>query len=152
MNGAVWSVRWSNPYTSPPDNRPQVLVQVYRPEGHPEVRGLKLPAEIRRTLEEIGLGSGYGLHWRPISAPPRPKSPQKLAMIRRQRLERRIRKKYPLFADQFIRDELAKKPDYYAGITDPDLAAARAEVIEDEEREIAELIAAYKDEVKNGMA
>lgn len=73
-------------------------------------------------------------------------------MIRRQRLERRIRKKYPLFADQFIRDELAKKPDYYAGITDPDLKAARSERIESEEREIAELIAAYKDEVKNGMA
>lgn len=146
MIGAVWSVRWSNPYTAPPDNRPRVLVQVYRPEGHPEVRGPKPPAEIQRTLDEIGFGSGYSLHWRPISTPPEPKTPQKLAKIRRQRLERRIQKKYPLFADQFIQEELERKPDYYAGITDSDLAAARAEVTEIEEREIAELIASYENE------
>ena len=36
--------------------------------------------------------------------------------IRRKRLVRRITRKYPLFADQFIRDALLLKPEYY-GLT-----------------------------------
>lgn len=152
MIGAVWSVRWTNPYTQPPDNRPRVLIEVYRPEGHPEVRGLKPPAAIQQALDQVGLGSGYSLHWQPISAPPVIKPPDKLAVIRRKRLERRIRKKYPLFADEFIAQELARRSAYYDGITDPRLAAARDEVIAKEAEKLAELIQAYENEVADELA
>ncbi len=149
MIGAIWAVKWTNPYTEPPDKKPRVLIQVYRPEGHPEVRGSSPPAEIQRVLDEIGLGNGYGLFWRPVSSPPKQVPPEKLAKIRRRRTERRIQEKYPLFADQFVNEELMKKPDYYAGITDKHLEDARIEVIKSEEREIAELIAAYESQTSS---
>jgi len=147
MIGAIWSVRWNNPYTDPPDGWPRVLIEVFRPEGHFEVRAHP-PAAIRQIMDEIGPGNGYGLHWQPISEPPKTTSPEKLAKIRRQRLERRVHKKYPLLADQIIAEEMLKKAEYYAGITDPNLMTARAEVIENEKRKIAQLIAAYKNEIK----
>ena len=43
-----------------------------------------------------------------------------LARVRCKRLERRVRAKTPLFANEFTADELARKPDYYNGITEPD--------------------------------
>ncbi len=36
--------------------------------------------------------------------------------IRRQRLERRIARRYPMFAEQIVREELARKPAYF-GLT-----------------------------------
>ena len=57
-------------------------------------------------------------------------SQERLANVRRKRLERRARQKYPLLADQIISEELARNPDYYNGITDPKLQAARDQMME----------------------
>jgi len=152
MIGAIWSVRWNNPYTDPPGGRPRVLIEVYRPEGHPEARGIKPPAAVQRVLDEHGPGGGYGLHWQPVTLPPKKIPAEKLAIIRRKRLKRRILRKYPLFAEKFIAEELARKPDYYNGITDPSLEAARDLVASAEEARVAELIRAYEQEAIDGMA
>ncbi len=152
MIGAVWSVRWNNPYTSPPDGRPRVLIEVFRPEGHPEVRGFHPPAAVQQVLKQVGLGSGYGLHWQAITKPPKEINREKLAIIRRKRLERRVWKRYPLFAEKLIEEELALKPEYYAGITDARLANARKAVLSKEAARLAELIAAYEREAADGLA
>jgi hypothetical protein len=47
--------------------------------------------------------------------------PESLARVRRKRLTRRVTAKVPMFADHFIDAELARKPDYYDGITDPNI-------------------------------
>lgn len=133
--GAVWSVAWSNPYTSPPNGKHRVLVEMFLPVDHPQCRVGGPPAEVQEVLDQIGIGKGYGLCWRAVEETPRQLSPEVLANVRRKRVERRIRNKYPLFADQFIEEELLRKPDYYAGITDPEIQRMKDEEIN---REIEE--------------
>jgi len=53
-------------------------------------------------------------------------SQESLASVRQKRLSRRIERQAPLLAEQLIADELAAKPDYYAGQTDPAIAAVSA--------------------------
>ena len=38
-----------------------------------------------------------------------------MASIRKNALRKRLDKQYPLFAEQMYAEELAKRPDYYAG-------------------------------------
>ncbi len=120
----IWSLQWGNPCRKPPDGKPQCLGQkVVRydgPWGHtcpPELTGLSQ------------LGDGYSLNVRFVSKPPRMLSPQALASIRLKRLRRRAEAKYPLFAEQIIAAEIARKPDYYAGVTRPDLYAQHLAII-----------------------
>jgi len=44
-------------------------------------------------------------------------------------LERRVNKKFPLFAEQFVSEEIARKPDYYDGITDAEIQKRHDDVI-----------------------
>jgi hypothetical protein len=71
------------------------------------------------TMEALGTvarpGSGWALCIR-IDEDARPKrrlSLQAKGSIRRKSLERRVRKKAPLFADLIIADELAAHPTYF---------------------------------------
>lgn len=43
-----------------------------------------------------------------------------------------MRRKYPLIADQMIQEELRKNPDYYNGITIPELQRQKDEAIRKE--------------------
>jgi len=125
----IWSIRWGHPNRTPPDGKPKCLGQkVVRydgPWGHtcpPELEGLKQ------------LGDGYSLTVTFVSKPPRMLPEQALASVRLKRLRRRVEAKCPLFAEQIIADEIASNPDYYAGVTRPDLLAQHQAIV-DAERE-----------------
>ncbi|GGR13299.1 hypothetical protein GCM10008957_27820 [Deinococcus ruber] len=69
-----------------------------------------------RYLQLGGPGCGWVVSWQACLPPPRRLSPEALARVRRGHLERRVRRQLgPLFADEVIAAELAKKPGYYAG-------------------------------------
>jgi hypothetical protein len=76
----------------------------------------EIPLEIQQLLENVARpGSGWGLTVG-IDEDARPKrrlSRQAKASIRRKSLERRVRKKAPLFADRIIADEIAANPNYF---------------------------------------
>lgn len=111
--GFVWRIAWWSPYTQPPEGMPRVLVEMYVPCRDPH-EGARCPAEIAAYPKP----RGYALECGSIDQIGERSSPEKLARIRRQRLVRRVQRKYPLFVDEFIGQALAAKPDYYAGADD----------------------------------
>lgn len=85
-------------------------------------------------------GDGYGIALRAIEAPIKERPPEVKASIRRKALQRRMNKKYPLFASQFITDTIAARPGYYLeGTSEGD--AMRREVLDAEAAEHARLTA-----------
>lgn len=107
-----FAIRWSNPYTNPPEGMPRELIAITRVQESTR----DIPQEILQTLETVALpGSGWGLNIG-IDEDARPKrrlSMQAKGSIRRKSLERRVRKKAPLFADRIIAEELAANPSYF---------------------------------------
>ncbi|WP_245274509.1 theronine dehydrogenase [Mesorhizobium sp. L2C066B000] len=66
-------------------------------------------------------GGGYSIGWELVTQQPiRRWSPEAKAKARRRNMRKRLEKKVPLFADMFEQDELARRPDYFAG-ADPRL-------------------------------
>lgn len=132
--GFLYRVEWSNPYTSPPNEAPRVKVEYFetiqqRKErmaggGHPVPDGLSSCHK---------LGDGYCISIQAVCKPSVQLSEEKLAAIRLKRLERRVRGKYPLFADEFIAQEMARKHAYYTGETRSDLQAAHTQAIQKEQ-------------------
>lgn len=127
--GFLHRIEWGNPYTEPPDGAPRVLAEIFTdystsPPG----------------LPECTPGGGYCHTVRRLDPPSgRALNQQQLAHVRRARLERRIQQRAPLFAEELVASEMERKPAYYAGITDPDIAANA----EARKREYAELFAHY---------
>jgi hypothetical protein len=129
MTDVIWeyTVQWGNPYTEPPDGLPRVLarVQVSAPHGAgaPDV-----PDEIGRVWSEANaafvasLPSGtpatwpWGIYVSVIDPAQRQASDEARFRRRRQNLIRRIRRRYPMFAEQMIREALERNPAYY-GLT-----------------------------------
>lgn len=108
---AILSIKWGNPYTEPPDRMSRILWAVCVPWPWP------FEKENFFKLYPNEWPDGYFMSWQPgdIKKPKR-WSPDAVAKNRRKRMEERIRRKDPLFADQFIKAQLSKKPEYY----DPD--------------------------------
>lgn len=120
---------WYNPYTSPPQPWPRVVAEWV---GERYVPG---PLD-----DVIPPGCGWSMYISHITlCTIKQLPPSKLAAVREKRLRRRIEKKYPLFAEEIIREETEKKRDYYAGKTDPAIQAARDRVTAWEEAEFARL-------------
>lgn len=104
----TWSIRWSNPYTKPPDGRPEVLLSVTRAAAS----GVDTPREIS---ESYSIGTGYAIFCC-LAEPPAPKrrlSPATKQKLRRARLRRRLEKRAPLYAAELYAEELRAHPDYY---------------------------------------
>ena len=129
--GFLHRLEWSNPYTNPPDGV-RVVKEIFIPIDDESCR--QMPREIEEMLV---IGSGYCHTIRAITPFPRERSREALASLRQKRLRRRVEEKYPLYADQFIEEELRKKADYYDGLKDERLVRARKEIRE-EERELRE--------------
>ncbi len=110
--GHVWQVQWGNPQTTPPAGMPRVLAEVFVPAPHG--MGARRPAEI----DSVPRPAGYTVYVGALMPPLVPLSPERLARLRRQRLEARVRGRTPMFADELIERALAAKPDYYAGTGD----------------------------------
>ena len=108
----IYSVRWSNPYTSPPDGRPRTLLKVETDQTQPPQTVLD------RIDEEGGPGCGWALYCEVTLSEPDPKrkwSKERKAETRRSNLRRRIQKKHPLFFFEIYLQELAARPAYFAG-------------------------------------
>lgn len=104
---ARWSLAWANPYTQPPDGGPRVVRAILVP------RGERYPPEF---LEGYPPGCGYGVRWELVTQRPIVRwSPEAKARTRRRNLRARLERKVPLFADMFEQQELARRPDYFAG-------------------------------------
>ena len=102
--GFIWKIEWSNPYTTP--TRKRVLAELFVPG----------PATRRPViLDTVPAVPGYTCTCAPILYYPEPFTEQRRAKMRKGNLTRRIGKKYPMFAEQFIEEELTAEPDYYAG-------------------------------------
>lgn len=70
-------------------------------------------------------------------------TPEAKASLRRKRLERRMKQRYPLFAEQFAGEKVAARPGYYLdGVADGDAEKAR---ILDAERDFYEHMLANVD-------
>jgi hypothetical protein len=117
-------VEWANPFTDPPDGQPRVVartrVAVPRDAGAPET-----PSDILRAWETANRTFVERL------APgERPRWPYSIAVsrveltVRRQSdrakygrrlayLVRRMRRRYPMVAEEMIRAALEQKPEYY---------------------------------------
>jgi hypothetical protein len=108
----LFTIRWGNPYTNPPEGMPRELIAITRMQESTR----DIPAEIAELLKTIARpGSGWALSVG-IDEDARPKRRLSLkakASIRRKSLERRVRKAAPLFADRIVADELAANPKYF---------------------------------------
>ena len=122
--GAVWKVIWSNPYTEPPPGEERVRAEKFVPYNSEFYN--RCPPEI----EEKKVLGKWCVTWSAVMAPPRQLSEDTLKSVRRKRLKRRVESKYPLFADQFIQEEMEKKAEFYDGKTDEKIQAAKDNVLE----------------------
>ncbi|PTV93557.1 hypothetical protein C8J27_1143 [Rhodobacter aestuarii] len=110
-----WHCRlfWGNPYTSPPHNMPRIALSVLCDLPYP------IPDEIVRMSApgtKYAPGTGWTIGWECIEQRPvRRWSTEAKGRVRHQNLRRRIEKRFPLFAEMFIADELARRPQYFRG-------------------------------------
>lgn len=116
MTGYWHKIEWGSPYSEPPAGAPRVLAETYTDT----VTG-------RKSLPATTLGGGYSVVTTFMREPVKRQGQETLARVRRKRLERRTLARAPLFAEQLIQAEIARKADYYAGITDERIEAMRDE-------------------------
>ncbi len=108
----LFTIKWSNPYTNPPEGMSRELIAITRMQESTR----DIPPEIKQLLETVVLpGSGWSLC---VGIDEDARRRRRLSMkakgsIRRKTLERRVRKAAPLFADRIIADELAANPNYF---------------------------------------
>lgn len=136
--GFLHRLEWYSPYTNPPDGEERVLAEVFMAANEEGCR--QCPREIEDLYLELRRrkngSTGYSHTIRALSAPVKSRDPEFLARIRVNRMEKRMRERFPLFAEEYIREELRKNGAYYEGITDPAIEEAR----EAAELEHAELL------------
>ena len=103
------SLAWRRgPGSEPPDGMPRVLLAVLCDSPHP------VPPEIDALWREMGPGSGWSVGWQMMEQRPIKRwSREAKAKVRQSNLRRRMEKKFPLLAEQFIAAELSARPDYY---------------------------------------
>ncbi|SOC19571.1 hypothetical protein [Rhodobacter maris] len=110
-----WRCRlfWGNPHTSPPHGMPRIALSVLCDRPHP------IPNEILQMSgpgTEYTPGTGWTVGWERIDQRPvRRWSAEAKGRVRQLNLRRRIEKRFPLFAEMFIADELARRPQYFRG-------------------------------------
>lgn len=109
--GEQWrcSLAWRHGAGSlPPNGMPRVLKAVLCDKPHP------VPQEIHDAWLEMGPGSGWSVGWESIDQKPIKRwSPEAKSRVRKANLRRRLERKYPLFAEDFIAAEIAARREYY---------------------------------------
>lgn len=71
-------------------------------------------APSREQLMHLWEPGRVVIGWSSDAPPPKRWPKATLARVRRQRLRRRLERKFPLIADQLYEDELAARPEYFA--------------------------------------
>ena len=136
QRGFEFSVRWSNPYTQPPDNQPRILLRAFAESSRP------VPEDIDALHKRLGLGSGWCVSVACIEPPPRRKNAGQKASLRVKALERRVGRHIgPLFAQEVIDQQLEARPDYFQG---GEVSETSAEYIRQSDQRDAEQWAAYQ--------
>lgn len=100
----------------PPEDFPKVLGEwVYTHAETACTYPYMCPEE--RTLYEVSqmMGLGANVHVTTPSRPPKSQTNEQRARLRMGVLRRRMARRYPLFADQFVAEEVARKPAYFRG-------------------------------------
>lgn len=114
----VWRVGWGSPWTEPPAGWPRVLAEALEPDW--ESSDKKIPEDLDALSWQH---RGYTIFCAMYESEPRDASrrwsPERKARTRRQRLEKRLKARYPLFWRQYYDEELARRSLYYEG-RDPD--------------------------------
>lgn len=110
MGYVVMSVRWSNPYTSPPEGFARVRWGLCAP--WPTPNRVELDALASEKARAAGPGYSFFLNFCDLRWIKR-WTPERMAANRVRLMEQRIRKKEPLFAVYLIQKQLEAKPDYY---------------------------------------
>lgn len=101
---------------NPPEGFPQVLGEWVYTHGETARTHPYTCLEERRLFEvSMALGVHANTVVRTPSRPPRSQSDEQRARLRLQRLRRRVESRYPLYAEQFVAEEIARKPAYYEG-------------------------------------
>jgi len=110
-----WRCRlfWGNPYTVPPHGHQRILKTALSDDTR------TIPDEISELISsdpEYAPGSGWTIGWECIEQRPiRRWSQSAKARVRQLNLRRRLEKRFPLFAADFIAAEMAARPSYYEG-------------------------------------
>ena len=107
-----WSVKWFNPYTSPPDGMPLLLAGPVIIEDWANNTNKKCPEDLSFLADQ---NPGYSICWEYEYIPGTKWSKEAKARNRVRLLRRRMEKKCPLFAEQLITQKVAEKPAYYKG-------------------------------------
>ena len=128
----LFQLTWSNPYTEPPEGKPRLLAEICSVVRHPA------PKEFVEACERLhALGDGYGVRF--FALKPRQKqrewTRERKAAHRRRLLEQRVKRKNPLFADEFIAQAIAQKPSYFEGDARPDIESAREAALQSQDDE-----------------
>lgn len=133
--GYKYSVEWHSPYTQPPDGQPRVIAEMFESIEQRKERMDKGETSTPETINELHrIGDGYCVVSQAVSTPIKQMNKDSLAIVRQKRLKRRIQNKYPMFAGEFIQQEIANKPDYYLGETRHDLEEGYKQAIDEEEQ------------------
>lgn len=115
VEGFRIAIEWGRPGTCPPDGMPRILAEKFF------ITHGSCPCAPKEWKNIAPFGSGYHLTISYVGPPPRQFSNETLSKIRKNRLVRRMEKRFPLFSQVFIHEEMMKKEDYYKGITDPEI-------------------------------
>ena len=147
--GFRYTVEWFTQYSEPPEGLPRVKAEMFESVEQRDARmasgGRSVPPEIE-ALHTIG--DHYAVTIQAVLTPSRQLPAKTLAGIRKKRTQRRIEKKYPMFAEQFIEETVADNPDYFAGETRPDLQEAHESEIVREQEFYNRYLAAIRAEAK----
>jgi len=131
--GYLYQIKWHSPYTDPPEGQPRIKAEMFESIEQRKARTAIGEDPFPKSLSRLSnIGDGYGCYISGVSTPTKTISKDALISVRKKRLERRIKNKYPLLADEMIKDELSKKPDYYQGETNALLKESYDEAIQKE--------------------
>jgi hypothetical protein len=125
MHRGHWiiEVSWGNPYTAPPDAAERVLWSCALPSDE----------DYRAFLAQRGPAVVPGAGWAikvGVSRPPASRwSDEAKSRVRRANLRRRLDNAVPLFAELFYTEELERRPDYFAGRSEPGRESSQAPAI-----------------------
>lgn len=109
-DGFLIQVAYTNPRQEPPCGLPRVLAEMFVLSGQAGCAA-RVPSEIK----DFPRPPGYGICITHVGPPTAPHSSARLSRGRLRALRRRIEKRFPMFAEQFISEKLAANPEYYAG-------------------------------------
>ena len=108
-------IEWGRNFQNPPDGFPKILAQeaCEAPVGVGALPFSSISALYWSHKPPMGFCVSWG--WVSLKES-KEWSQQTKSKVRTQKMIARITKKYPMFADEFIQDELSLKSDYYAGL------------------------------------